>query len=189
MSYRCADCAWAGPRCSPRLVQPRQGPVASARSCARSYAIDHHGNKQSLEPILHRATKHICFCEMLAAATTDPRRAARVQVPVLANLDPKARSALRICKEGNYYAQSICSQSKVPAPNGGEFRVGASSYRCQRPRPRPIRCTGKGPRQSGISAPGGSALAASESATRPLWTAGALPMAPPGTRRAPGLPP
>jgi hypothetical protein len=33
---------------------------------------------------------------MLAAATTDPRRAALVRLPLLANSDPKARSALCI---------------------------------------------------------------------------------------------
>jgi hypothetical protein len=46
-------------------------------------------------PILHRA-KRVCFCEMLAAAMTYPRRASLVRVPFLADYDPKARSALRI---------------------------------------------------------------------------------------------
>ncbi len=43
---------------------------------APSHAIDHHRNRPALEPIRHRATKRRCFCEMLVAATTDPRRAA-----------------------------------------------------------------------------------------------------------------
>ena len=98
-------------------------------------ASDHHRNKPSLEPILHRATKRICFCGMRAAAKTDRRRAALVRVPSLAVSDPKIRSALRICKEGKYQVQSIPSR-RNPTPNGGEFR--ADSYRRQRRlRPRP----------------------------------------------------
>jgi len=61
---------------------------ASARSVsigsimrAPSHAIDHHRSKPSPEPILPRATKRIWFCEMLMAATTDPRRAALFRVP------------------------------------------------------------------------------------------------------------
>jgi len=37
---------------------------------------------------------------MLAAATTDPRRAALVRVPLPADSDPKARSALHTRKRG-----------------------------------------------------------------------------------------
>ena len=79
------------------VAKPLQGPVASARSCATlSSASYHHRNQPSLEPILPRATKRGCFCGMLAAATTDPRRAALVLLPLLANSVPKARSALCI---------------------------------------------------------------------------------------------
>ncbi len=63
---------------------------------APSYAIDHHRSKPAQEPILHRTTKRLCFCEMLAAATTVPRSAALVRVPALADSDPTARSALHI---------------------------------------------------------------------------------------------
>ena len=67
------------------VAQPLQGPVASARSCVPlRITIDHHRSKPSPEPILDRATKRRCFCGMLAAATTDPRRAALARVPVLA---------------------------------------------------------------------------------------------------------
>ena len=83
------------------------GRTASARSVsigsimrAPSSAIDHHRSEPSLEPILPRATKSRCFCGMLVAATTDPRRAALVLLPSLADSDPKARSALRIRKAG-----------------------------------------------------------------------------------------
>jgi hypothetical protein len=47
------------------------------------------------------ATKRLCFCELLAAVMTD-RCAALVRLPLLANSDPKARSALRIWNEGKY---------------------------------------------------------------------------------------
>jgi hypothetical protein len=85
-------------------ARPLAGRTASARTgCvgsivrAPSIASDHHRNgPSSLEPILHRATERICFCEMLVASTTDSRRAALVRVLLLANSDPKARSALRI---------------------------------------------------------------------------------------------
>jgi hypothetical protein len=50
---------------------------------APSHAIDHHRNRPALEPILHRATKRGCFCEMLVAATTDPRRAALARMTLL----------------------------------------------------------------------------------------------------------
>ena len=64
-------------------LQPRSDSIGSIMR-APSHAIDHHRSKPSLEPILHRATERRCFCGMLAAATTDPRRAALVCVPVLA---------------------------------------------------------------------------------------------------------
>jgi hypothetical protein len=106
LSYRCSDWAWECPRLVQlaarqltAVAQPLQGPVAPARSCVPIYAIDHHRNRPP-PPILHRATKRRCFCERLAAATTDPRRAARVGVALLADSDPKARSALRILEEG-----------------------------------------------------------------------------------------
>jgi hypothetical protein len=66
----------------------------------------------SLEPIVHRATnlKRRFFCEMLTAATTDPRRANLARVlSSLADSDPKARRALRIRKE----AKTMPSQPKV----------------------------------------------------------------------------
>ena len=106
LSYRCADWAWACPatraaRCAAADRSHRR--TASARSVsigsvmrASSNASEYHRNKPSPEPILPRATKHICLCKMLAAATTDPRRAALARVPLLANSDPKARSALCI---------------------------------------------------------------------------------------------
>jgi hypothetical protein len=84
-------------------ARPLAGRTASARTgCigsivrAPSIASDHHRNRPSPEPILHRATERICFCEMLVASTTDSQRAALVRVLLLANSDPKARSALRI---------------------------------------------------------------------------------------------
>jgi hypothetical protein len=59
------------------------GRTASARSgCigsidrAPSSEIDHHRNRPSPGPILHRATECIGFCEVRAGATTDPQRAA-----------------------------------------------------------------------------------------------------------------
>ena len=67
------------------LAEQLAGRTASARSgCvgsidrAPSSAIDHHQNGPSPEPILqvHRATECIGFCEVRAAATTDPQRAA-----------------------------------------------------------------------------------------------------------------
>ena len=39
-----------------------------------------HRNRPSPEPILYRATKRLCFCELLVAATTDRRRAALARV-------------------------------------------------------------------------------------------------------------
>ena len=74
--------------------------LASARSCVPLRMRSITTGVSHLEPILHRATKRIRFCEMLAGATTDPRRAALVRVPLLADSDPKARSALRIRKAG-----------------------------------------------------------------------------------------
>ena len=63
---------------------------ASARSVsigsimrAPSHAIDHHRSKPSPEPILPRATKRGCYCGMLVAATTDPRRAALARMTSL----------------------------------------------------------------------------------------------------------
>jgi hypothetical protein len=101
---------WPATRSRPALAAadsgsegPLQGSVTLARSCAPSYAGDHHRNTQSAEPILHRATKRICFCEMLVAATTDPRRASLVRVPLLAISDLKARSSLHISKEGKWF--------------------------------------------------------------------------------------
>ena len=87
-------CSAAGSR---RTASARSGCIGSIMR-APSYAIDHHRSKPSPEPILHRATKRWCFCEMLAAAATDPRRAALVRLPLLANSDPTARSALCIRK-------------------------------------------------------------------------------------------
>ena len=70
------------------------GSILRAPSCA----IDQHRSEPSLEPILPRATRRGCFCGMLVAATTDPRRAALVLLPSLADSDPKARSALHTRK-------------------------------------------------------------------------------------------
>jgi hypothetical protein len=76
-----------------------QGPVSIGSIMrAPSYAIDHHRSKPAPEPILHRATERRCFCGMLVAATTDPRRDALSRVPWLAVSDPKARSALHTRK-------------------------------------------------------------------------------------------
>ena len=59
------------------IAQPLQGPVSIGSIMrAPSYAIDYHRSKPSPEPILHRATECIRFCEVRAAATTDPRRGA-----------------------------------------------------------------------------------------------------------------
>ncbi len=68
---------------------------------APSTASYHHRNQPSLEPILHRTTERRCFCGMLVAATTDPRRAALSRVPWLAVSDPKAISALHTRKGSN----------------------------------------------------------------------------------------
>ena len=62
---------------------------------APSNASDHHRNRQSPEPMLRRASGRLCFCQMMAAATMDPRHVALVPMPALADSDPKARSALR----------------------------------------------------------------------------------------------
>jgi hypothetical protein len=67
---------------------------------APSYVIDHHRNQPSLEPILPRTIERRCFCGMLVAVTTDPRRAALARVPWLADSDPRARSALHTPKRG-----------------------------------------------------------------------------------------
>jgi hypothetical protein len=62
--------------------QPLQGPVSSARSCVplRMRSIT-TGVSHLYRANPHRATKRRCFCAMLAAATTDARRAALVRVP------------------------------------------------------------------------------------------------------------
>jgi hypothetical protein len=107
LSYRCSDWAWACPqlvqlaaRQLTAVAQPLLGYGCTGSIMrAHLYAIDHHRNRPP-PPILHRATKRRCFCERLAAATTDPRRAARVGVTLLADSDLKARSALHILKEG-----------------------------------------------------------------------------------------
>ena len=65
------------------VAQPLQGPVASARSCVPLRASYHHRNQPSLEPILPRATKRGCYCGMLVAASTDPRRAALARMTSL----------------------------------------------------------------------------------------------------------
>ena len=106
MRHRCAVCTadWA------RAWPATHAASCSAADCGRtasagsgcigsnmrapSHAIDHHRNRPALEPILHRATKRRCFCEMLVAATTDPRRAALARMTLLVVSDPKARSAL-----------------------------------------------------------------------------------------------
>ena len=94
LSHRCAVCTtadWA------RACPAARAASCSAADCGRtasagsgcissimrapSSAIDHHRSKPSLEPILPRATRRGYFCGMLAAATTDPRRAALVRVP------------------------------------------------------------------------------------------------------------
>ncbi len=91
--------------------------LASARSCAplrmRSITIG-VSQLRSLtpEPILHRATERRCFCGMLVAATTDPRRAALARVPWLAVSDPKARSALH--KKGQIDRAHQASPESAP---------------------------------------------------------------------------
>ena len=87
-------CSAAGSR---RTASARSGCIGSTMR-APSYAIEHHRSKPSPEPILHRATKRLCFCEMLSAAATDPRRAALARMTSLADSDPKARSALHTRK-------------------------------------------------------------------------------------------
>ena len=95
MHHRCAVCTadWA------RAWPATHAASCSAADCGRtasagsgrigsnmrapSHAIDHHRNRPALEPILHRATKRRCFCEMLVAATTDPRRAALARMTSL----------------------------------------------------------------------------------------------------------
>ena len=95
MRHRCAVCTadWA------RAWPATHAASCSAADCGRtasagsgcigsnmrapSHAIDHHRNRPALEPILHRATKRRCFCEMLVAATTDPRRAALARMTLL----------------------------------------------------------------------------------------------------------
>ena len=111
LSHRCVVCTtadWA------RACPATRAASCSAADCGRtastgsgcigsimrapSSAIDHHPNRPALEPILPRATRRGCFCGMLVAATTDPRRAALVLLPSLADSDPKARSALHTRK-------------------------------------------------------------------------------------------
>jgi hypothetical protein len=111
LRHRCAVCtAGLGNGHALRLVrlaarqltavaQPLQGPLASARSTGplrvRSITTGvSHLYRSFIGAPSACAYRH--FCEMLAAATTDPRRAALVRVPLLANSDPKARSALCI---------------------------------------------------------------------------------------------
>jgi hypothetical protein len=107
LSHRCAVCTtadWA------RACPATRAASCSAAGCGRkastgsgcigsitrapSNASYHHRNQPALQPILPRATKRGCFCEMLVAATTDPRRAALARMTVLVVSDPKARSAL-----------------------------------------------------------------------------------------------
>ena len=100
------DWAWTCPATRAASCSEADGRrTASARSVsigsimrAPSHAIDHHRSKPSPEPILHRATRRLCFCEMLSAAATDPRRAALARMTSLADSDPKARSALHTQK-------------------------------------------------------------------------------------------
>jgi hypothetical protein len=96
LSHRCAVCTtadWA------RACPATRAASCSAAHCGRtastgsgcigsnmhapSCAIDHHRNRPALEPILPRATERGCFCGMLVAATTDPRRAALVRMTSL----------------------------------------------------------------------------------------------------------
>ena len=91
---RAASCSAADSR---RTASAGSGCIGSIMR-APSHAIDYHRSKPSLEPILPRATKRRCFCGMLAAATTDPRRAALARMTSLVLSDPKARSALHTRK-------------------------------------------------------------------------------------------
>jgi len=98
---QCAQQTGHGHALRLRVLQLAGRTASASSGCIGSItcpfiAIDHHRNKPSLEPILHRATKRICFYEMLPAATKDPARAALVRVPSVADSDPKPRSALRI---------------------------------------------------------------------------------------------
>ena len=111
LRHRCAVCtiadwarAWPATHAASCSAADSRRPASAGSGCigsimrAPSHAIDHHRSKPSPEPILHRATKRLCFCEMLSAAATDLRRAALVRLPSPAVSDPKARSALCIRK-------------------------------------------------------------------------------------------
>ena len=76
---RAASCSAAD---SGRTASARSGYIGSIM--CPSYASDHHRSMPAPEPILHRATKHVCMYEVLAALTTYPRSAALVRVPLLA---------------------------------------------------------------------------------------------------------
>jgi hypothetical protein len=76
---RAASCSAAD--CG-RTASARSGCIGSIMR-APSNASYHHRNQPSLEPILPRATKRGCYCGMLVAATTDPRRAALARMTSL----------------------------------------------------------------------------------------------------------
>jgi hypothetical protein len=96
---------------------------------APSYASDHHRSMASAEPILRWASQRTCFCEVLAAATTYRRSAALVRVPLLADSDPKARSALDIWKEGKMFHHNRRYPAPTEASSGHDLTSVDSSGR------------------------------------------------------------
>ena len=114
LRHRCAVCtiadwarAWPATHAASCSAADGRRTASAGSGCigsimrAPSYASYHHRNQPSLEPILPRATRRGCFCGMLAAASTEPRRAALARMTSLADSDPKARSALHTQKGSN----------------------------------------------------------------------------------------
>ncbi len=85
------------------------------------------GMGPSPELILPRATKRICFREMLAAAKTYPRRAALVRMSLLTVSDAKASSVLRIRERANTKFNCFHPNRRDPAPTGVQFIQGRIS--------------------------------------------------------------
>jgi hypothetical protein len=114
------SCMSADPRAPGR-------PWATTVALHEAYASNRHRNKPSPEPILHRATKSICFREMLASAKTYPRRAALVRMSLLPVSDAKASSVLRIRERAITKFNRFHPNRRDPAPTGVQFIQGRIS--------------------------------------------------------------
>ncbi len=102
-------------------------PWATTVALREAYASNRHRNKPSPEPILPRATKRICFREMLVAAKTYPRRAALVSMSLRTVSDAKASSVLRIRERANTRFNRCHPNRRDPAPTGVQFTQGGIS--------------------------------------------------------------